>query len=402
MDIRQKLYELINQRSGLLQDAENALTANNQEDYTAAMDKIANLNKEIKKHQDLVAEQDRQILNAPPPSGSEAQDMAHERATALLRGDSVTIPVNEVRRFLYNQTTLATGTLVEPVGAGSTINDPVGNVVPSIVDRVRTMNLTGLSAYQEPYVITELDAKGGKVEETAGKDRTASTSPTFGVAQINPYELSVTDYVDRNISRLTPADYYGKIYSMALRAMRRELAKLIVNGDDPGTPTFFGITNAKNKAGATIYATQSLGSAVDVNTLDELYFAYGSDEMLGGQARLLLTKPTLKALGKLRGTNEKLRLLEIAPDVGNANSGTIRDGGVVLPYDLVSAVSDTKLLYGDPANFMVGLFGDYSIRVDESVKADKRLIAILGDAMVGGNLVVDKGFVVGTLSGVGG
>lgn len=402
MDIRQKLYELTNQRSGLLQEAENALTANNQADYTAAMDKIANINKDIQNYQNLVAEQDRQILNAPPPSGSEAQDMAHERATALLRGDAVTIPVNEVRRFLYNQTTLATGTLVEPVGAGSTINDPVGNVVPSIVDRVRTMNLTGLSAYQEPYVITELDAKGGKVEETAGKDRTASTSPTFGVAQINPYELSVTDYVDRNISRLTTADYYGKIYSMALRAMRRELAKLIVSGDDPGTPTFFGITNAKNKDGATIYATQSLGSAVDVNTLDELYFAYGSDEMLGGQARLLLTKPTLKALGKLRGTNEKRRLLEIAPDVGNANSGTIRDGGVVLPYDLVSAVSDTKLLYGDPANFMVGLFGDYSIRVDESVKADKRLIAILGDAMVGGNLVVDKGFVVGTLSGVGG
>ena len=168
MDIRQKLYELTNQRSGLLQDAENALTANNQADYTAAMDKIANINKDIQDHQNLVAEQDRQILNAPPPSGSEAQDMAHERATALLRGDSVTFTTNEVRRFLYNQTTLATGTLVEPVGAGSTINDPVGNVVPSIVDRVRTMNLTGLSAYQEPYVITELDAKGGKVEETAG------------------------------------------------------------------------------------------------------------------------------------------------------------------------------------------------------------------------------------------
>lgn len=402
MDIRQKLYELTNQRSGLLQDAENALTANNQADYTAAMDKITNINKDIQNYQTLVAEQDRQILNAPPPAGSEAQDMAHERATALLRGDSVTFTTNEVRRFLYNQTTLATGTLVEPVGAGSTINDPVGNVVPSIVDRVRTMNLTGLSAYQEPYVITELDAKGGKVEDTAGTKRTASTSPTFGVAQINPYELSVTDFVDRNISRLTPANYYEKIYSMAMRAMRRELAKLIVNGDDTDSPTFYGITNAKNKAGATIYATQALGSAVDVNTLDELYFAYGSDEMLGGQARLLLTKPTLKALGKLRGTNEKRRLLEIAPDMGNANSGTIRDGGVVLPYDLVSAVSDTKLLYGDPANFLVGLFGDYTVRVDESVKAEERLIAILGDAMVGGNLVVDKGFVVGTLSGVGG
>ena len=47
MDIRQKLYELTNQRSGLLQEAENALTANNQADYTAAMDKIANINKDI-------------------------------------------------------------------------------------------------------------------------------------------------------------------------------------------------------------------------------------------------------------------------------------------------------------------------------------------------------------------
>lgn len=50
-------------------------------------------------------------------------------------------------------------------------------------------------------------------------------------------------------------------------------------------------------------------------------------------------------------------------------------------------------------NFEVGLFGDYTIRVDESVKAVERMYAILGDAFVGGNLVVDKGFVVGTIGG---
>ena len=43
----------------------------------------------------------------------------------------------------------------------------------------------------------------------------------------------------------------------------------------------------------------------------------------------------------------------------------------------------------------VGLFGDYTVRVDESVKAVERMNTILGDAMVGGNLIVDKGFVVG-------
>ena len=136
-----------------------------------------------------------------------------------------------------------------------------------------------------------------------------------------------------------------------------------------------------------------------MNTLDTLYFAYGSDEAMGASARLLLTKTNLKTLGQLRGTNEKRRLLEITPDPANPNSGTIRDGGVVLPYDLVKAVGDSKILYGDPMNFEVGLFGDYSIRIDESVKAVERMYAILGDAFVGGNLIVDKGFVVGTIGG---
>ena len=397
--MKQKLYNLINERAGLLTQAEEALTANNQTDYQSLMERITNLNSEIQRVQALVAEQERQMLSAPGPIGSELEDLAHERVSALMRGDSVTFTANEVCRALSNQTTLATGTIVQPTGAGSEILDPLGNVVPSIVDRVRVVDMTGMGAFQEPYVITELDAKGGKVEETAGTARTASTDPTFGVAEIKPYELTVTSYVDRNISRLSPASYYAKIYGMAMQALRRKLAELIINGDDPSTPTFCGITNAKNKAASNIFAEASLGSAIDVNTLDTLYFAYGSDEAMGAGARLLLTKANLKTLGQLRGTNEKRRLLEIAPDPTNPNSGTIRDGGVLLPYDLVKAVGDSKLLYGDPMNFEVGLFGEFSIRIDESVKAVERMYAILGDVFVGGNLVVDKGFVVGTIGG---
>lgn len=397
--MKQKLYDLINKRAGLLQQAEDALKADNRTEYQSLMEQITNLNSEIQQVQDLVAEQDRQMLAAPAPTGSEAMDMIQERTAALQRGDNVTFTANEVRRALSNQTTLATGTIVQPTGAGAEIRDPVGNVVPSIVDRVRVVDMTGMGSFMEPYVITELDAKDGKVEETAGTARAASTDPTFGVAEIKPYELSVTSYVDRNIARLSPASYYDKIFGMAMRALRRKLADLIVNGDDPGTPTFFGITNAKNKAAANIFAEASLGAAIDVNTLDTLYFAYGSDEAMGAGARLLLTKASLKALGQLRGTNEKRRLLTITPEPTNPNSGTIVDGGLVLPYDLVKAVGDTKLLYGDPMNFEVGLFGDYTIRVDESVKAVERMYAILGDAFVGGNLVVDKGFVVGTIGG---
>lgn len=397
--MKKKLYDLMNRRTALIQQAEDALTANNHSGYQSAMEQITNLNQEITDIQALIAEQDRQMLNAPAPTGSEAEDIAHERVSALMRGDEVTFTVNEVRRALHNQVTVATGTIVQPTGVGTDIRDPLGNVVPSIVDRVRTLDLTGLGSWQEPYVITELDAKGGKVETTAGTARPTSTDPTFGVAEIKPYELTVTTFVDRNIARLSPTAYYEKIQGMAMRAMRRNLAALIVNGDEPSTPVFYGVTNAKNKAAANIFAEKTLGTAVDVNTLDALYFAYGSDEAMGAGARLLLTKPTLKALGQLRGTNEKRRLLEIAPDPSNPNSGTIRDGGVILPYDLVKAVGDDKILYGDPMNFEVGLFGDYTIRLDESVKAVERMVAILGDVFVGGNLVVDKGFVVGKIGG---
>ena len=65
-----------------------------------------------------------------------------------------------------------------------------------------------------------------------------------------------------------------------------------------------------------------------------------------------------------------------------------------IPYTIVPK-DTTKLFYGDPMNYELGLFGDYSIRVDESIKGVERMLAILGDAMVGGNLIVDKGFVVG-------
>ncbi|WP_298016654.1 phage major capsid protein [uncultured Dysosmobacter sp.] len=394
--MRRKLTDLANQRTAQLTAAQTALEANDQAAYDAAMEQIRNLNTEMQRIQDLIAEQDRQVLSQQPTPG-EARDMAEERGSILMRGDAVNFSATEIRRA-FNQVTLATGTIVEPTGAGSTIRDSLNGTVSSIVDQVYVQDLTGMGAFLEPYVITELEANGGKVTELAGKARTASTDPTFGVAEIRPYELNVTSFVDRNISRLSPASYYDKIYGMAMRALRRKIAAMIVGGDGAASPTMYGIVNAKNKAGAAIYAEKAL-SAINETTLDELYFAYGSSEEMGPSARLLLTKPNLKALGALRGANEKRRLLEITPDTGNPNTGVIRDGGLVLPFTLCGDVGDGNLLYGDPLNYELGLFGEFSIRVDESVKAVERMVAVLGDVFVGGNLIVDKGFVVGKVGG---
>lgn len=393
--MRRKLIDLCNTRSKEVEKAEAALNANDQETYAACMVKIKNMNTEIENIQALIREQDRKVMEAPA-NPAEQRDIAEERGAILMRGDEVKFSATDVRRML-NSTTVATGTIVQPTGAGSMIHDPVGNQVSSIIDQVTVQDLTGMGAYQEPYVKTEMEAQSGKVDTVAGTARTES-DPTFGVAELRPREVSVTSFVDRNISRLSPADYYAKVMAMAMRAMRRVVAKMIITGDGEGSPAMFGITNAKNKASENIFAEETI-TAIDPTTLDQLYFAYGSDVAIGANARLLLTKKNLKAFGALRGTNEKRRLLDIVPDMANPNTGIIRDGGVVIPYTISSDVTDQKLLYGDPANYLLGLFGGYTIRVDESVKAVERMYAILGDVMVGGNLVVDKGFVVGTVGG---
>ena len=395
--MRRKLIDLCATRSKEIEKAEAALNANDQEAYAASMVKIGNMNTEIENIQALIREQDRKVMEAPT-NPAEQRDMAEDRGAILMRGDDVQISAAEVRR-MFNSTTVATGTIVQPTGAGTNIHDPVGNQVSSIIDQVTVQDLTGMGAYQEPYVKTEMEAQSQKVETAAGTARTA-TDPTFGIAELRPREVNVTSFVDRNIARLSPADYYAKVMAMAMRAMRRAIAKMIITGDGEGSPAMFGITNAKNKASENIFAEETI-TAIDATTLDQLYFAYGSDVAIGANARLLLTKKNLKAFGALRGTNEKRRLLDIVPDMANPNTGIIRDGGVVIPYTISADVTDGKLLYGDPANYLLGLFGAYSIRVDESVKAVERMYAILGDVMVGGNLVVDKGFVVGTVGGGG-
>ena len=393
--MRRKLIDLCATRSKEMEKAEAALNANDQETYAACMVKIKNMNTEIENIQALIREQDRKMMEAPA-NPAEQRDMAEDRGATLMRGDDVVISAAEVRR-MFNSTTVATGTIVQPTGAGTNIHDPVGNQVSSIIDQVTVQDLTGMGAYQEPYVKAEMEAQSQKVETAAGTARTA-TDPTFGIAELRPREVNVTSFVDRNIARLSPADYYAKVMAMAMRAMRRAIAKMIITGDGEGSPAMFGITNAKNKASENIFAEETI-TAIDATTLDQLYFAYGSDVAIGANARLLLTKKNLKAFGALRGTNEKRRLLDIVPDMANPNTGIIRDGGVVIPYTISADVTDEKLLYGDPANYLLGLFGAYSIRVDESVKAVERMYAILGDVMVGGNLVVDKGFVVGTVGG---
>ena len=191
-------------------------------------------------------------------------------------------------------------------------------------------------------------------------------------------------------------------------ALRKKVAELIVKGN--GTTEPYGIINAVNTESTpeVIYETLTVSDAtIDEKTLRKIVFAY--DENVGGNARLYLNKKDLIAFGDVRGTNEKKAVYEITPDGSNPNTGIIKDGGLSVPYticsDVVALSASTKgsaaiktMIYGDPSNYKLGLFGDYEVSVSEDYKFAEGLLAVRGEAMVGGNLTFDKGMVVVTLA----
>ena len=395
-ETRRQLFELMSQRANHLNAAMDARANGDQNGYTDFMARATAMNAKIDDCQQIVNEYDRYAAVHAPVFGGGAKDL-EEMGRALAAGQTVKMSVSDmVKRGIVNSTTVASGGIVEPVGADANIRDGHTAGQSALIDQVYAQDVTGMGAYEVPYTKAEQAAQGGKVTTTAGTARTA-TDPTFRSARINPYEVSVTSYVDRNLSRLSPANYSAKVQELALRALRRKVNALIVNGDGQASPDMFGILNAKNTSGENIFASVALGTAIDADTIDTLVYAYGGNEELGGAARLLISKRNLQAIGKLRGTNEKKRLYNVVPDAANPNTGVITDGGMVVPYTICSAIGDATIAYGDPMNYELGLFGDYTIRIDESYKAAERMNTILGDIMVGGNLTFDGAFVVGTI-----
>lgn len=415
MDFTRKLTDLAGQRADKVTAAETALDKGDKTAYDAAMADVTDLDSQIKDVKDLQAAQ--AAAPAAPAiihKTTDAQDKAEARMSDLKAGKGVVFDNAEVMaafgvKPMTDATTLATGGIIEPQRGGTTIRDRL-SPVSSIIDQVSVVDLTGCGAIEEPYVSAEQTAQAGKVSTMAGTARTA-TDPTFKKAKIAPYEVNVTSFVDRNLSRLSPVAYMDKITAMAMRALRRKIATLILNGDGQATPDMFGIKTAKNTDSEALYATMAVtANGLTADDMMNLYFSYGGDDELGGAAGLALNKRDLKTIGDFRGTNEKKRLFKITPDMANPNTGIIEDGGYIIPYTLSSALTAVTgtsasaaaaiqtMLYGNPLAYELGLFGPYTIRVDESVKAVERELTILGDVMVGGNLVVDNSYVIATIA----
>lgn len=313
-----------------------------------------------------------------------AENDEEKRAKEFVETRHATVNSKEVRAVLVSGGTLATPTEV------SGINDKVGAKVSSIVDMVRVVNCTGMGKNRVAYVKADADEAAAQTE---GASATAK-EPTFGYIDISPTSVAVMAQISKQAKKQSPLQYSAKVREEALISLRKKAANII--------------TTALKASGlvTTVNATvTSAKGVVDETTLRKIVLAYGGDESVVGNAVLFLNKTDLIAFGDVRGSNEKKAVYEIIPDGANPNTGVIKDGGLSVKYCIVSgltacagtAQSTTAdvltMCYGNPMCFELDLFSDYEIRVSEDFAIDKLMDTIVGDVELGGDVVVQDGFV---------
>lgn len=298
-------------------------------------------------------------------SGKTEKEKIEERAKAFADTGKMTIENTDARAVL-----ISSGKLATPTGV-SGINDDIGAKVSSIVDFVKITDASGMGAYKVAYQTADSAA----ATQTEGAAYNAS-EPTFAFVEIKPQTEAVLSYISKQARKQTPLNYQQKVNDSALVALRKRAAKIVTD-----------------KIVASTINTKLYSVTLNETALRKIAFNYGGDESIVGAATLFINKADLVTLGDVRGSDKK-PVYEITPDSSNPNTGIIKDGGLSVPYCINSNLASGTLIYGQPRCFELALFSNYEINVSEDFAFDKGLLAIRGDVELGGDVVVNGGFVV--------
>lgn len=307
-----------------------------------------------------------------------------ERAKKFASTKRTSIATTQLRAALVSSGKLATPTAV------SGINDTVGAKHSSIIDLVKIVDCGGMGSNKVAYIDTDADAAA---EHTEGSAATAKEA-TFGYVEITPKTLATYAQISEQAKNQTPLQYEAKVQEQALISLRKAAVNLVISKLKAST---------LNKAVDASVSSAKKG-ILDENTLTDFLLEYGGDESVVGEAVLFLNKKDLRAIGKIRGTQDKKKVYEIVPDGSNPNVGIIKDGGLSVKYCICSELAacvDTvqgsaaipTMFYGNPQCLELDLFTDYQVKVSEEFAFTSLMDTILGSVSLGADVVAKNGFV---------
>lgn len=311
-------------------------------------------------------------IDAVDPEETRKAELAkvEERATALKEKRSITV---------------SSSNLLTPTHQAKEINDTF-TPVSRLIDNADVENLDGGESYQEAYVKTY--GTGGQTDE-GGNYTSSGTEPTFGYADINKVKVTAYAEISEEAEKLPAQNYVEKVEKNMTIALKKKMVEYMLNGT--GTKQFMGIfKNTQEITGVTDVTV----SAINNQTLDDIIFAYGSDEDTEEDAVLILSKADLKAFSKVR-TNDGKKFYDI-----DTKNKTI-DG---IPYIIssqchpVSATGETAgtyscMAYGSLKNYRIAIFSDMEVSKSTDYKFKEGMTCYKSSVMAGGNVIKYQGFV---------
>ena len=264
---------------------------------------------------------------------------------------------------------LSTGTIATPTAVGG-ING-LAEVGSGIVDDVKAVALTGNGAYKVAYKKT----KAAAAAVTDG-NAISSTAATFDVVTINPAEWGTLDTISNQVKKVSPLSYEAEVEASALIALREYASDKII-----------AAVQASDLAG-------EITQAIDKDYLTGLLLSYTS--IAGkGEVVLYLNQTDLKALGAVRGTNEKRRLFDITFDPGTTKSGIISENGMACKFRVIDKLTTGTQLFGQPKTIEMPMWDGYKIDTDEGGKYfEANMIAVRGLQTANADLCAKNGMYV--------
>ncbi len=321
--------------------------------------------------------------------GSNGQDQARAKNGKTVRAGGVgKYRAKTLSRNMRNALSTSSG-VVMPKYTSSDIA-PAFNDVSSLIDRVKTVPLSGGESYQRPYVISYGDGAGSTEE---GGDYNLS-EPEFGYADIVREKITAYAEEPEEMEKLPDADYDSIVEDSVTKAIRRYASRQILIGPG-GTGKFRGIFfNPTEEKERIIDPKTDITEITDIasDTLDEIIYSFGGDEEVEDVAVLILNKKDLKKFAKLRDKQGR----KVYTIKNHGNTGTIDE----VPYIINSSCGEIGgtagaycMAYGPLSNYEVAIFSDIDAQKSKDYKFKQGQIAYRASVFMGGNVVAKNGFI---------
>lgn len=366
------------------------------------MNRLEEINNRKKELRNLAKEENSDLdaiekeLNGLETEERAINDKAEKRAKLLGRiSNGEGTPVDESRKaendLEKRGATIKEKRAVTLVSSGAVLEKKYSRDIQNAFDKMSTLvdlvdseDLEGGESYTIPYE----KVANNEAEYTEEGAAYSEGDKKFGYAEIKKTKLTKLIRMTEELLKLPNAKYAERIISEVRKAFKRKLNNEILNGDG-AAGHITGIFNSD-----VLSASDDIEiSGITADTLDEIIFAYGSDEEVESEQVLILNKQDVRAFKALKDKQGRpYHKVEM-----NGNTGYIDTVPFVINSKAKSfskaSEGEYTMVYGSLSDYKLTNFSGIDVKMSEDEEFSKGINVYRGSLFAGGNVKRPGAFV---------